>query len=401
MDEAQEATGPVRDRGISNNRKRLISPTAETLTEAPPPKKVKQGCDENDSMDDREIASLQALLLLNGNPNESLDEHLEALQNETNVEIFYRTFKKELNLAPAPESSPPAEDKAKYPVVDPKALAEVRAKVAKEAKTGKKGSSEKLTEFFFFLLLSTEVQAIVLQMHLVQESEVICPFYCHGYRPDGTVFNRTELAVMSKYPVAAIWHRERPNVNLALLGVNKGLRTLGSPYFWGSHYFLFNDARSCLWFFKKIGTANMRQIHHAIFNLSSGFFLSNEYRDESDICEERRWCEVFELLKSNHQLWKCIIRFYSWNDLLPRSDLSDKDKLWMTKGRFDLVAILAGFRDVAMVIVENDECEFLGQHERSQLAWLMTAAEKQTPVWSHHMEISMAEQYLEHELEDF
>ncbi|ERF68426.1 hypothetical protein EPUS_03744 [Endocarpon pusillum Z07020] len=391
MDEAQEATGPVRDKGRSNNRKRLFSPTAETLTEAPPPKRVNRGCDENDSTDDHEIASLKAILGLNENPDEALRKYLQNLRNEEDVQTFYNTFKKELKLAPAPESTPPAEDKAKYPVVDPKALAEVRAKVAKEAKTGKKGSSEKLTEFFFFLLLSTEVQAIVLKMHLVQDSEVICPFYCHGYRPDDPVFTLKELDVMSRYPVPAIWHRERPNVNLALLGVNKDLRTLGSPYFWCSHYFLFNDARSCLWFFEKIGTANMRQVHHAIFNLSSGFFLSTEYRKKSDICEEQRWCKVFELLKSNHQLWKCIIRFYSWNDLLPRKNLSDDDKVKMTKGRFDLVAILAGFRGVARVIVENDKCDFLGQHERTQLARLMTATEKQKPLGSHSMEISMVE----------
>ena len=259
------------------------------------------------------------------------------------------------------------------------------------ARTSKRGSSKKLTEFFFFPYLPTDVQAVVLKMHLVQESEVICPFYCHGYGPDNTVFNRTELAIMSKYPLPAIWHKERPNVNLALLEVSKSLKALGSPVFWCSHYFLFNDARSCLWFFKKIGAANMRQVHHAIFNLSSGFFLSKEYRSESDICEERRWCKVFELLKSNHQVRKCIIRFHSWNDLLPRNDLGDKDKIRMTKGRLDLVAILARFRGVGMVIVENAKCNFLGEEERSQLAQVMTATEEQKPLGSHRMEKSIAE----------
>lgn len=76
MDEAREATRPIRLTRSSNKRKRLISPTAETLSEAPQPKRVNQGCDENDSTDDYEIASLKAVLGPNENPDEALRTYL-------------------------------------------------------------------------------------------------------------------------------------------------------------------------------------------------------------------------------------------------------------------------------------------------------------------------------------
>ena len=76
MDKAQEVTGPVRNKGTSNHRKRPISPTSETLTEAPQPKKVNQGCNDNDTTDDDEIASLKAILQSNENPDEAVRKYL-------------------------------------------------------------------------------------------------------------------------------------------------------------------------------------------------------------------------------------------------------------------------------------------------------------------------------------
>ncbi len=335
----------------------------------------------------------------------------QKLNNKAEVQTFFRDFEKELKLAPAQGSASLVTNDRKLLLADgeaeAKAKAEAKARVEAEAKEEDLADPKK---FVYFSELPTRAKVMILELSLAQESEVICPFYCHGYKPDDTVFNRTERAVMSKYPVPAIWHKDRPNINLSLLEVSKSFRTLASQVFWRNHYFLFNDARSCLWFFKRIGKANMRQVHHAIFNLSSGFFLSQEYRNlssgfflsqkyrsESNICEEQRWCEVFELLKSNHQLWKCIVRFYDWNDLLPRDNLADKDKVQMTKGRLDLVSILAGFRGVGRVIVENDECNFLGEVARFQLARLMTATEEEEPLGSNIMEISVAETWFKHE----
>ncbi len=341
----------------------------------------------------------------------------QSLRNKAEVETFFRKFKKELSLMPAQGSASQVTNGTTLVAADPdpeakakavaeaqakakavaEAIAEAKPKPKPKAKAKANAKAESPTEFVYFPCLPLETKVMILMIHLAQESEVICPFYCHGYKPDDTAFNRTEQAAMSNYPVPAIWHKERPNVNLAVLEVNKHLRTLASPLFWCNRYFLFNDARSCLWFFKKIGTSNMRQVHHAIFNLSSGFFLSKEYRSKSDICEERRWCEVFEFLKPSHQLWKCIIRFYDWNDLFSRKNLGDKDKVQMTKGRLDLVAILAGFRGVGKVIVENDKCDFLAEANRFQLARLMTATEKQQPLGSHNMEISVAKTLFKNE----
>ena len=76
MDEGQEATGRVEGKGKSNDRKRPISPTAETLTEAPQPKKLNQNCKDYDSKGDREIAALLASLKTNENPDEPLRKYL-------------------------------------------------------------------------------------------------------------------------------------------------------------------------------------------------------------------------------------------------------------------------------------------------------------------------------------
>lgn len=245
-----------------------------------------------------------------------------------------------------------------------------------------------------FLLVKKLVNEAVNEPVNARNSADICPFYYEGFHPDPSVFNEEELSAMTNYGWPHVYMKGLPNVELHLLRVNKYLNQFASKVYYSKNTFLFNDARSCFWFLKQIGPRNVSYIRNAVFNLSSGFFLSMAHRSDSDICEERRWCQVFEFLKPNHGLRNCVIRFYEWNFIDPREDLSQMDKKRMTKGRLDLVAILAGFRGMERVRIENDFCIFLASKEIFQICCVMTATEEAVPLGHHYMEVSLWEMYL-------
>lgn len=212
---------------------------------------------------------------------------------------------------------------------------------------------------------------MILSSVLLQKDVEIYPFYCCKSLPSKTVFNEGELDVMEKYGAPDIWYRIRPNVDLGLLGVNKSFRKTCSAIYYSSHTFIFNDARSCFWFFKRIGRENLRNLNDAVFNISSGYFLSMKNRTRLDICEEQLWCQAFDYLRRDHGLKNCTFRFYELNDLSRREDLSDDDKSEMTRGRLNLVSLLCTFRGLTKVRIENDKCEFLGYGERAEMAEMM------------------------------
>jgi hypothetical protein len=254
--------------------------------------------------------------------------------------------------------------------------------------------------------LPENIQSIIFGKILIRKSDEvnqavdICPLYHHGYLPDNTVYNHKELAVMKKHGRPAKWDKaSSENVDLALLGVNKFTRTLCSKIFYSNNAFVFNDARSCFWFLRRIGRENFRNISTAVFNISSGFFLSLKNRSGCDVCEEQQWCQVFASLRLGHGIQKCVIRFFGFNDLQPRKDLSDDDdKIYMTQGRFDLVAILCRFRGMKDVYIENQRCEFLGNAERELMARIMVQSEEKLPVMSHKMETSKFEERRKEEM---
>lgn len=222
----------------------------------------------------------------------------------------------------------------------------------------------------------------------------ICPFYHQGYKPEYSVFNPEEMRVIRHYGPAPVFDKFRLNLDLALLSVNKHLRTFCSRIFYSNHVFIFNDARSCDWFLRRIGRKNVRNLTNAVFNLSSGFFLSMEYRSALDVCEERRWIDIFTRLRRNQGLRNCVIRFFGFNPLEPRSDLSAQDKRRMTEGRLDLVAAISKFRGMEDVRIENAECEFLGLYERQQMVRIMRTSAEECPVGCFGMEKSLFAQYI-------
>lgn len=75
MDKALEATGPIQNKGMSNNRKRPISLTDETPTESPQSKKLNRG-DKHDSTDSDDGASLTKILQSNEDPDEAIRNYL-------------------------------------------------------------------------------------------------------------------------------------------------------------------------------------------------------------------------------------------------------------------------------------------------------------------------------------
>ena len=216
----------------------------------------------------------------------------------------------------------------------------------------------------------------------------VCPFYHQGYIPESSVFSDLELHVMERHGVPPVFFKARPNLDLALLGVNKHLRTLCSKIFYANHAFIFNDARSCKWFLGRIGRENVRNLSSAVFNLSSGFFLSKMYQGRLNVCEEQRWVEIFSYLRDNQGLRSCVIRFFGFNALQARRDLTESDKKEMTKGRLDLVAVISGFRGMEDVRIENDHCEFLGLYERQQMVRIMRTKAEECPVGCFGMEKS-------------
>jgi hypothetical protein len=220
-----------------------------------------------------------------------------------------------------------------------------------------------------------------LQIRILQDvlrptkSGYICPFYCKGFQPDLSVFNKTELSCIEMYGRPPIWSADKreksTNLDLSLLWLNKDFNKVLSKFFYTHNVFVFNDARSCLWFLKRIGRTNLSQLTTVVFNLSSGYFLSAANRSIFDMCEERLWCKVFSFLRHRHQIQKCTIRFVGFNDLTDRKDLDDDDKLDITKSRIDLVDVLKSIHDIKEARLENEHCQFLGYEEREQLAMNM------------------------------
>lgn len=210
----------------------------------------------------------------------------------------------------------------------------------------------------------------------------ICPFYHQGYLPDRTVFTFKELQTIDKWglPNEQLWLKDKPTFDLALLGVNKSLRALFSKIFYSNHRFVFSDARSCCWFFGRIGRDNLRNITKMVFNLSGGFFSSSENRGSSDVCEEQRWCQAFCHLRLGHGLQECLIRFVNFRGLSKRTAYSMTDKHHMTQGRHDLIAFLARFRGIYKVSIINDGCQFLGFSERQALTERMVRLEEDLPL---------------------
>jgi hypothetical protein len=203
----------------------------------------------------------------------------------------------------------------------------------------------------------------------------ICPFYHHKYQPDDTAFSCHELAIVKKYGAPPLFQKDRPNLKLGLLGVNKELSARCSEFFYSRNVFLFNDPRSCFWFFRRIGDDNLRNIRTAVFNISGGFFLSKETRSFSDISDEQRWCEALEMLRLKHGLRKCVIRFIDMEDYLNDEDTYSITEQWvMTKARCEIVATLCRFRDLKEVHVENQRCDFLSPWERRNMVNLMTTS---------------------------
>lgn len=239
------------------------------------------------------------------------------------------------------------------------------------------------TEIFSQVLLKKDAD--------VKTALEIYPFYHEGYLPESSAFNDLELHVMERYGVPSVYLRPSSNLDLALLGVNKHLRNFCSKIFYTNHTFVFNDARSCKWFLQRIGEENVRNLSSAVFNLSSGFFLSKEYHGRLNVCEEQRWVENFLYLRDNHGLRKCVIRFCGFNVLLSRKDITENDKKEMTKGRLDLVAVISGFRDMEDVRIENDNCGFLGLYEREQMVMIMRMKAAECPVGCFGMEKSQFE----------
>ena len=203
-------------------------------------------------------------------------------------------------------------------------------------------------------------------------SRYVWPLYHEGFEPDLSVFNKAELSYMKQHgvpPNSGIErNKKRKNVDLALLCVNKETNKIASQLYYSSRVFVFNDARSCLWFLKRIGRVNLSNLNTAVFNFSSGYFLSAENRTEFDICEERLWCAVFQFLKYKHQIQKCVVRFVKLKPLKGRNDLTDDDKIDLTESRQDLVRALSEIRGMKDVVIENQDCEYLGIWERGQIA---------------------------------
>ena len=222
----------------------------------------------------------------------------------------------------------------------------------------------------------------------------ICPFYDSGYMPDPTLFSDKELAVIGEYGLYPIWHKKRQNIDIPLTKVNRNLGSLALESFYTNSVFLFNDARSFFWFVKRLGDVKFCKVKNAVFNFSSGFFLSREYRSSSDVCEEQKWAEVFLMLRSKHGLRNCVFRFYEFNGLEARKDLSESEKVCMTQARLDLIAILCRFRGMKNVRFENDRCEFLGRAAGQQMAKIMTQSEEEWPVMSFAMETSEFDKYI-------
>jgi hypothetical protein len=216
----------------------------------------------------------------------------------------------------------------------------------------------------------------------------ICPFYADGLHPGRSVFSQAELVAISLAP-PAVFQRQHPQVDLGLLGVNQCFRLMCSEMYYTPNDFLFNDARSCLWFLHKIGPLNISNIKRAAFNISSGFLLSREFRNGADKCEERVWCQVFAYLKSVHKLTECVVRFCDWDPTTGRNDLSSDEKYEMELARLNLVAILAGVRGMGLAHVENQNCAFLSEFNLFQLSQLMTSTVEEMPIGQHNLEDPM------------
>ncbi len=210
-------------------------------------------------------------------------------------------------------------------------------------------------------------EILVKKGHGVKDSGDICPFYSHALVPDIPLFNQRELDIMTQHGVPEIWMKDLPNVDLGLLSVNKHLNALCSRIYYSTNVFVFNDARSCFWFFKRIGQTNLSYIRNVVFNISSGFFLSRKNRSVFEKCEEQRWVQVFHFLRFRHGFQHFILRFVGFHDLEDRLDLSNSDKLSMSQGRLALVRLLSSFRGMKNVLMENDECKWIEYEARRKV----------------------------------
>lgn len=251
---------------------------------------------------------------------------------------------------------------------------------------------------------------LIRKCHDAGKPVEICPFYHQGYLPDDTVYNHKELAIIKRFGAPKTTREVHPvDVDLALLAVNKSIRTMCSEIFYSNHVFVFNDARSCFWFFRRIGRANLRNITTMVFNISSGYFLSMKHRSIFDVCEEAQWCQIFAFLKVGvgHGIKQCVIRFCDLDTLGHRTDLlEDDDKIDISQARNDLVAIISRFRGMKTVLVQNQDCTFVGLRDRRKMAKLMVSSEEDVPVMSDAMEhyrnieaLPLAEDEIEQELD--
>lgn len=196
----------------------------------------------------------------------------------------------------------------------------------------------------------------------------VFPFYPASYEPDEPLFTRIEIDVMKQHGLPSVWQRRGPSIDTHLPYVNKSIIASYWEHYYFNHVFVFSDARSCLWFFKKINQTNLSNMRSVVFNLSSGFFLAAPYRTTDDMCEEQRWVQVFEFLRHRHEFKSCIVRFVGMEDIQERRDLTDGDRATITKSRKELVSVLLTLRSVVYVRVENDRCQFLAWTERKSMS---------------------------------
>lgn len=244
-----------------------------------------------------------------------------------------------------------------------------------------------------FTTLPNEVRDRIFEFVLLARGDThldVCPFYPTDYHLDHGLFSQGErIAINLRTP--PVWQRPHPRVDLNAFGINEEYGNICIKMYFSRHDFLFNDARSCLLFFRTIGLKAIKSMASATFNLSSGYFFDKANRVDSDPCEERRWCDFFAFLRPRQKFLFCRIRFCDWKDLRAREDLTVANKTDMTRARLDLVATLASFREVGQVDLSHRGCAYLGGAELRGLQQAMSSSGAELPLGCHDLEVPMYE----------
>jgi len=258
--------------------------------------------------------------------------------------------------------------------------------------------SENLLELVFEHMFSLDVE--------------IRPTYNQGRLLDA---HKTERM---KFEVESTKEQINPNIDLNILRVNKQLHRLASKIFYGKHFFVFEDGDKCQWWLDRIGT-NLEAVRKLALHMHHGFKYPQNFVRDDAVSIEERWSLVLDWLFPRQKLLQLRIRFVGWTSITYATcdewvvagtqyleDKLNAESVTFPNGKIQwrytwdeaaelgkkhgksmesaigdawrigaardrIVSRMTKFRGITVVNVEQENCAFMSQLERSSLALCM------------------------------